>query len=66
MKNKWDESDLFTEIPKIEEKYLSSLPKEEDLHHVFSDSFEQKMAAMIDAEPKKREQRACFWAPIAR
>ena len=30
MKNKWDESDLFTEIPKIEQKYLSSLPKEED------------------------------------
>lgn len=60
MKNKWDESDLFTEIPKIEEKYLSSLPKEEDLHHVFSDSFEQKMAAMIDAEPKKKRTTGLF------
>lgn len=52
--HKLNKFDLFTEIPKIEEKYLSTLPKEEDLHHVFSASFEEKMAVIIDTKPKKK------------
>ena len=54
MMHKRNKSDLFTEIPKIEEKYLSTLPKEEDLHHVFSASFEEKMAVIIDTKQQKK------------
>lgn len=53
MKKRFDDV-LYQEVPKIVDKELERLPKEEELNHVFSDAFEQRMDDLMTFPTEKR------------
>lgn len=60
MKRKLDDEFLYKEIPKIVEKDLMALPKEEELNHVFSDSFEERKKEVIGFQSEEKKKRFFF------
>lgn len=65
MKGKLDDEYLYKEIPKIVEKDLMKLPKEEELNHVFSDSFEERKKEIIGFQSEEKKKRFLFSSPRA-
>lgn len=60
MKRKLDDEFLYKEIPKIVEKDLMALPKEEELNHVFSDSFEERKKEIIGFQSEEKKKDSFF------
>ncbi|MFL8675643.1 DUF4367 domain-containing protein [Clostridioides sp. GD02404] len=59
-KNELDiEELLYSKLPEIEEKVLNELPCDEDINHVFSLEFENKLNKLIKKD-KKRTENTCY------